>query len=210
MSGYFSSSVGKKFFMALTGIFLVTFLLVHLIVNLSLFLGSDGFNAAAHFMDTNPFIQVMQPILGLGFIAHIVMGIVLELKNRSSRPVKYAKNNVNANSSWMSRNMIVTGAMILAFLVLHLKHYFVPFKTTEIHNHYEFVIELFKNPLYTIIYVVAFILLGLHLIHGFQSALTTTGIRQEKYKKCIVNLGTAYSIFISVGFIAIALYFHFA
>lgn len=210
MSGYFSSSVGKKFFMALTGLFLVTFLLVHLVVNLSLFLGPDGFNAASHFMGSNPFIQVMQPALGLGFMAHIIMGIVLELKNWKSRPIKYAKNNVGANSSWMSRNMIVTGAMILAFLVLHMKHYFIPFKTTHIDNHYEFVVELFKNPIYTIIYVVAFILLGLHLMHGFQSSLTTTGVRQEKYKKCIVNLGTAYSIFISVGFIAIALWFHFA
>ncbi len=210
MSGYFSSSVGKKFIQATSGLFLVFFLLVHLIINLTLFLGADSFNTASHFMGTNPFIQVMQPILGIGFLIHIIYGIILELKNWKSRPIKYAKNNVGANSSWMSRNMIYTGIMILAFLVLHMKHYFLPFKTTHIDNHYEFVIELFKNPIYTIIYVVAFILLGLHLMHGFQSSLTTTGVRQEKYKKCIVNLGTAYSIFISVGFIAIALWFHFA
>lgn len=210
MSGYFSSSVGKKFIQATSGLFLVFFLLVHLIINLTLFLGPDSFNAASHFMGTNPFIQVMQPILGIGFLIHIIYGIILELKNWKSRPIKYAKNNVGANSSWMSRNMIYTGIMILAFLVLHMKHYFLPFKTTHIDNHYEFVVELFKNPIYTLIYVVAFILLGLHLMHGFQSSLTTTGVRQEKYKKSIVNLGTAYSIFISVGFIAIALWFHFA
>lgn len=209
MNGYFSSSVGKKFFMALTGLFLVVFLLVHLIANLTLFGGADAFNAASHFMGTNPLIQIMQPVLALGFIAHIAMGIILELKNNSSRPIAYTKNNAAANSPWTSRNMIVTGLMIFAFLFLHIIHYLIPFKTTEIHNHYEFVVKLFKNPLYTIIYVLAFILLGLHLMHGFQSSMTTTGIRQEKYRKCIVNVGIAYSIFIAVGFSAIAIWFYF-
>jgi succinate dehydrogenase / fumarate reductase cytochrome b subunit len=210
MSGYFSSSVGRKFFMALTGLFLVVFLLVHLIANLTLFGGPDAFNAASHFMGTNPLIQIMQPVLGLGFIAHIIMGIVLEIKNISSRPINYTKNNAAANSPWASRNMIITGVMILLFLGLHIVQYFVPFKTTEIHNHYDFVIELFKSPLYTLLYVLAFVLLGLHLIHGFQSSMTTTGIRHEKYRKCIVNLGIAFSILITVGFSAIALWFHFA
>jgi succinate dehydrogenase / fumarate reductase cytochrome b subunit len=209
MNSFLNSSVAKKLFMAFTGLFLVLFLLVHLIANLTLFGGPDAFNAASHFMGTNPLIQVMQPVLALGFIAHIIMGIVLELKNKSSRPVKYSKNNAAANSSWPSRNMIITGVMIFAFLVLHIIQYFIPFKTTEIHNHYEFVVDLFKNPIYTIVYVVAFILLGLHLVHGFQSSLTTTGIRRAKYQKCIVNLGIAYSILITVGFSAIAIWFYF-
>ncbi len=214
MSGYFFSSVGRKFFMALTGLFLVLFLLVHLVANLTLFGGADAFNAASHFMGTNPLIQIMQPVLALGFIAHIGMGIILELKNNEARPIGYAKNNANANSKWASRNMIITGLMILAFLVLHIIHYFVPFKfNTELveaaGTHYDFVIARFDSLLYTIIYVIAFILLGMHLVHGFQSSLTTTGIRQEKYRKCIVQLGIAYSILIAVGFSAIALWFHF-
>lgn len=196
--------------MALTGLFLVLFLLVHLIANLTLFGGAESFNAASHFMGTNPLIQIMQPVLALGFIAHIFTGIVLEFKNMRSRPVKYTKNNAAANAPWVSRNMAVTGGMILLFLILHIVQYFVPFKTTEIHDHYEFVVALFKNPLYTVLYVLAFILLGLHLIHGFQSSLTTTGVRHEKYRKCIVNLGIAYSILITVGFSAIAIWFHFA
>lgn len=207
--GYLSSSVGRKFFMALTGLFLVVFLLVHLIANLTLFGGADAFNTASHFMGTNPLIQIMQPVLALGFIAHIAMGIILELKNKDARPVGYVKNNANANSKWASRNMIITGAMIFAFLVLHFIDYFIPFKTTEIHNHYEFVIARFDCLLYTIIYVVAFILLGMHLAHGFQSSLTTTGIRREKYKKCIVQLGVAFSIIVALGFSSIALWFYF-
>ncbi len=207
--GYFSSSVGRKFFMALTGLFLVVFLLVHLIANLTLFGGPDAFNAASHFMGTNPLIQIMQPVLALGFVAHIIMGIILEYKNMISRPIGYIKNNANANSKWTSRNMIVTGLMIFAFLFLHIINYFIPFKTTEIHNHYEFVVELFKNPIYTFIYVIAFILLGMHLMHGFQSSLTTTGIRNRKYQKCIEQMGVAYSIIIAIGFSSIALWFYF-
>lgn len=212
--GYLSSSVGRKFFMALTGLFLVLFLLVHLIANLTLFGGPDAFNAASHFMGTNPLIQVMQPVLALGFIAHIFMGIVLEIKNYNARPVGYVKNNANANSAWTSRNMIITGAMIFAFLFLHIINYFVPFKfqpesIEQAGTHYDFVVALFKNPIYTVVYVLAFILLGMHLIHGFQSSLTTTGIRHEKYRKCIVNLGIAFSVLIAVGFSAIALWFHF-
>ena len=210
MSGYFSSSVGKKFFMALPGLFLVFFLLVHLVANLTLFWGAESFNATAEFMGTNPVIQVMQPVLALGFIAHIITGIILELKNRSSRPVGYAKNNVAANSTWMSRNMIVTGIMIFAFLALHIINYFIPIKTTHVENHYELVVGLFQNPLYAGIYILAFVFLGLHLIHGFQSAFTTTGIRQDKYQKCIKNLGTIYSIVVALGFISIAVWFHFA
>jgi len=210
MSRYFSSSVGRKFFMALTGLFLVFFLLVHLIANLTLFMGPDSFNATAEFMGTNPVIQVMQPILALGFIAHIITGIILELKNRSSRPVSYTKNNVAANSSWMSRNMIVTGIMIFAFLVLHLINYFIPIKTTHVENHYELVVGLFKNPLYAGVYILAFVFLGLHLMHGFQSSLTTTGIRRDKYQNCIKTLGTIYSLVVALGFIAIAVWFHFA
>lgn len=195
--------------MALTGLFLVVFLLVHLIANLTLFGGPEAFNAASHFMGTNPLIQVMQPVLALGFVAHIVMGIVLELKNKAARPDNYIKNNAPANSKWASRNMIVTGLMIFAFLVLHIIHYFIPFKTTEIHNHYVFVVKLFQNPIYAFVYVLAFVLLGMHLAHGFQSSLTTTGIRHEKYRKCIVQLGVGYSIFITLGFSAIAIWFYF-
>jgi succinate dehydrogenase / fumarate reductase cytochrome b subunit len=196
--------------MALTGLFLVFFLLVHLVANLTLFLGAESFNATAEFMGTNPIIQVMQPLLAIGFIAHIVTGIILELKNRNSRPVNYAKNNVTANSTWMSRNMIVTGIMVFAFLALHIINYFIPIKTTHIENHYELVVGLFKDPIYAGIYVLAFVFLGLHLMHGFQSSFTTTGIRQDKYQKCIKNLGTIYSIIVALGFISIAIWFHFA
>jgi len=210
MSGFLSSSVGRKIVMSLSGLFLITFLLVHLGVNLTLFIGKDTFNGASHFMATNPVIQVMQFVLAAGFIFHIIMGIWLELKNRASRPIKYAKNNAAANSGWASRNMIYTGILVLLFIVLHLKDFFVQIKFGEVHDDYELVTQLFKNPIYVLIYVVAFVLLGIHLSHGFQSAFTSIGARAPKYLKCVKNLGMAFSYFIALGFSVIAIYFYFA
>ena len=210
MSGFLSSSVGRKVVMSLSGLFLITFLLVHLGVNLTLFIGSETFNGASHFMATNPIIQVMQYVLAAGFIFHIAMGIKLELKNRASRPIKYAKNNAAANSGWASRNMIYTGILILLFIILHLKDFFVKIKFGEVHDDYQLVTQLFKNPIYVLIYVIAFLLLGIHLSHGFQSAFTSVGARAPKYLKCVKNLGMLFSYFIALGFSIIAIYFYFA
>ncbi|MCK4561687.1 MAG: succinate dehydrogenase cytochrome b subunit [Flavobacteriaceae bacterium] len=210
MSGLTSSSLGRKVAMSLSGFFLITFLLVHLGVNLTLFVGAETFNAASHFMATNPLIQVMQYVLAAGFIFHIAMGIKLELKNRASRPIKYAKNNAAANSGWASRNMIITGILVLLFIVIHLKDFFVKIKFGEVHDDYLLVVELFKNPIYVLIYVIAFVLLGIHLSHGFQSAFTSVGARAPKYLKCVKNVGMAFSYFIALGFSVIAIYFYFA
>jgi succinate dehydrogenase cytochrome b subunit len=210
MSGLTSSSLGRKIVMSLSGLFLITFLLVHLGVNLTLFVGDDTFNAASHFMATNPVIQVMQYVLAAGFIIHIVMGIILELKNKASRPVKYTKNNAAANSGWASRNMIYTGILVLLFLILHIKDFFVEIKFGGVTDDYQLVTRLFANPVYTIIYVVAFILLGIHLSHGFQSSFTSVGARAPKYLKFVKNLGMAFSYLITIGFSVIAIYFYFA
>jgi len=198
--------------MALTGFFLITFLIVHLGINLSLFWGAEPFNAASEFMATNGVIQVMQYVLAVGFILHIVLGIKLELQNRSSRGVKYVVNKPSENSSFSSRNMIVTGIIVLLFLILHLKDFFVELKFFDkggFASDYDLVTTLFKNPVYTVIYVIAFVLLGIHLSHGFQSAFQSTGANYNKYKKCLKNTGIAFSILIAVGFSAIALYFSF-
>ncbi len=210
MSGLKSSSLGRKIVMSLSGFFLITFLLVHLGINLTLFAGADIFNAASHFMATNPVIQVMQYVLAAGFIVHIIMGIRLELKNKASRPIKYTKNNAAANSGWASRNMIYTGLLVLLFLVLHLKDFFVEIKFGEVQDDYQLVTQLFSSPIYVSIYVLAFVLLGLHLSHGFQSAFTSIGARAPKYLKFIKNLGMAFSYLIALGFSVIAIYFYFA
>lgn len=209
MSGFISSSLGRKVVMALSGFFLIVFLLVHLGVNLTLFAGREIFNEASHFMGHNPLIQVMQYVLASGFIIHIIMGIRLEWLNRLSRPIKYVKNNPGASAGWASRNMIVTGVLILLFLILHMKDFFVKIKFGEVPDDYDLVTQLFKNPLYMLIYVISFILLGIHLSHGFQSAFTTVGARTPKYLSCVKKTGVLFSYLIALGFSIIAVYFYF-
>jgi len=217
MSGILSSSIARKVAMALSALFLIIFLLIHLAVNVTSLFSQEAFNVASHFMGTNPLIQfAMQPILILGVVFHFVMGFVLELKNKRARNVKYIKNNGAANASWMSRNMIYSGLAILAFIVLHFIDFWIP----EINHKYIEVLpenptryfgELqhkFVSPLRVGAYVIAFVLLALHLLHGFQSAFQSIGFN-NKYTKCVTTLGKVYSILIPFGFIIIALYHHF-
>ncbi|WP_332018566.1 succinate dehydrogenase cytochrome b subunit [Kaistella sp.] len=217
MAGLTSSTIGRKYAMALSAMFLLLFLIMHLSVNLISVFSPSAFNSASEFMGYNPLIQfVMQPILGFAVIFHFVMGFVLELKNRSARPVKYAMNNGSANSTWMSRNMIISGLVVLAFLGLHMYDFWwheINFKYVEANtpDNERFWHELhakFADAWRVIFYIIAFVLLGLHLAHGFQSSFQSVGARHPKYTPVIKALGTWYSILIPAGFIIIALY-HF-
>lgn len=217
MAGLTSSTIGRKYAMALSAMFLLIFLIMHLSVNLLSICSPSAFNAASEFMGYNPFIQfLMQPVLGFAVVFHFVMGFVLELKNRSARPVKYAVNQGSANSTWMSRNMIISGLVVLAFLGLHLYDFWwheINFKYIEANtpDNGRFWAELhdkFADPLRVVFYVISFVLLGLHLAHGFQSSFQSVGARHPKYTPVIKTLGTWYSILIPAGFIFIAVY-HF-
>lgn len=208
----FSSSIGRKIVMALTGFFLITFLTLHLAINLLTLVGPDAFNQASHFMATNPIIQAMQYVLALGFILHIAYGIKLTYQNRAARPVKYAYNKPGENSGWTARNMIVSGMTVLLFLILHIKDYFIEVKTGNLGGYntdYEMVTNLFNDGLYTGVYVLAFIFLGLHLHHGFQSAFQSMGVNHPKYTPFIKKLALAYTILVPAGFALISLYFFF-
>lgn len=217
MAGLTSSTIGRKYAMALSAMFLLIFLIMHLSVNLLSICSPSAFNAASEFMGYNPFIQfLMQPILGFAVVFHFVMGFVLELKNRSARPVKYAVNQGSANSTWMSRNMIISGLVVLAFLGLHLYDFwwheinfkYIEANTPENGRFWAELHEKFADPLRVVFYVISFVLLGLHLAHGFQSSFQSVGARHPKYTPVIKTLGTWYSILIPAGFIFIAVY-HF-
>jgi len=216
MSGFFKSSIGRKVAMALSAFFLMFFLIMHLSVNLVSLFSEDAFNTASHFMGTNPVIQfAMQPVLIFGVVFHFVMGFILEIRNRKAVGISYTKNNGAANSTWMSRNMIYSGLAILAFIVLH----FIDFWLPEINHKYIEVLpedptryfgELQHKfvPIWRVAaYVVAFVLLGLHLAHGFTSAFQSMGATAGR-KKLLQNMGKAYAIIIPLGFIIIALYHH--
>lgn len=201
--------------MALSALFLIIFLLQHFTINFTSVVSEDAFNELSHFMGTNPLVQfVLQPVLMFGVAFHFIMGFVLEIKNRNSREVKYAKNNGAANSSWMSRNMIWSGLFILFFLGFHFYDFWIPemnykyieMKPEDPDRYYEEVVHMFANPARVIIYSLSFVFLALHLMHGFQSAFQSMGARHQKYTPAIQKLGTAYAILIPAGFIFIAVY----
>ena len=216
-SSLLKSSIAKKVAMALSGLFLIMFLSLHFFVNLTSVFSADTFNAMSHFMGNNPLIQfVMQPILVAGVIFHFVMGIVLELKNRSARPISYANYNGAANASWASRNMIITGLVVFAFLGLHFYDFWVPemiYKYVDVNpleatRYYDELIHKFVSPVRTGLYSLSFLLLSLHLWHGFNSSFQSIGFN-NKYSKALHKLGYAFAIVVPFGFIFIALFHHF-
>ena len=218
--GFSSSSVGRKILMALSGFFLMFFLLQHLVINMLSVISAASFNEVSHFMGTNGMIQfVLQPVLLFGVLFHLGMGIYLDLKNKAARPIKYAMDKPSENSSWMSRNMVITGIMILLFLGLHFYDFWIPEINTKFiagdwsgvlpgEEGYRYFTELqhkFVNPIRVGIYCVSFVFLGLHLLHGFQSSFQSAGFNHNKYSPIIKKLGNIYAIGIPLGFIFIAL-----
>ena len=216
MSGIIKSSLARKYAMAISGLFLVVFLMQHFIINLTSVFSKDVFNEISHFMGNNPLVQfVLQPVLIFGVIFHFIMGIVLDIKNRSARDQNYAKNNGSANSSWMSRNMIWSGITILSFLVLHFIDFWFPemnYKYIESlpsdpNRYFEEMVHKFVNPIRVVAYVVSFGFLMLHLLHGFSSSFQSVGLN-NKYTRGFKTFTIAFSIVIPVGFIFIAIFHH--
>ncbi len=217
MSGFLSSSVAKKVAMALSALFLIIFLVIHLSVNITSLFSERVFNELSHFMGTNPLVQfALQPVLVFGVIFHFAMGFVLEWKNKKARGVSYAKYNGAAGASWASRNMIVSGMVILAFLVLHFIDFWIPevnYKYVEAlpedpNRYFGELQHKFQSPLRVGAYVIAFVLLASHLRHGFQSAFQSIGFN-NKYTGFVKSFGMFYAFAIPLGFILIALYHHF-
>ena len=211
-----ASSIGKKVAMALSGLFLVLFLTQHFSINLLSIFSESTFNEVSHFMGNNPIVQfILQPILILGVLFHFSMGFILELQNSGSRSVKYSSYKGSANASWMSRNMIYSGIVILSFLGLHFYDFWVPemnYKYIEglpldSDRYFNEMVHKFKNPARVGIYAFSFIFLSLHLFHGFASSFQSVGVN-NKYSKSIKSFTVAFSIVIPFGFIFIALFHH--
>lgn len=211
-----SSSIARKVAMALSGLFLVFFLGQHFVINLTSVISPDTFNSWSHFMGTNGLVQgLLQPVLIFGVVFHFAMGIILELKNRKARDVKYASFKGSANASWASRNMIISGLVILAFLGLHFYDFWIPemiHKYIEVHpedptRYYAETVHKFEDHVRVILYVISFVLLAIHLWHGFASSFQSVGFN-NKYSKGLTRFAKVYAILIPVGFIFIALYHH--
>ncbi|MBN2348476.1 MAG: succinate dehydrogenase cytochrome b subunit [Bacteroidales bacterium] len=220
MSNIFTSSIGKKLMMALLGIFLVLFLLVHLGVNLLILMDSrQAFNVAAHFMAHNIVIKVFEIFLFGGFILHIFYGLILQVKNWLSRPIGYNKTN-NSQTSFFSKFMIHTAVIIFIFLTIHMIDFYFKSKFTnaveivnyngkEYHDLAALVLQKFKMPAFVIGYILSFVFMSFHLLHGFQSAFQTLGINHKVYTPIIKKIGIICTLIITVGFTIIPLYVYF-
>ncbi len=208
---FLQSSIGKKLMMGLTGFFLISFLIVHCLLNSFIFINDGGllFNEGAKFMAENPLIRIMEYVLFIGLIAHMVQALVLTLQNNKARPVKYAVTNGKANSKWYSRSMGILGSLLLIFLVVHLANFWVKSRFTGLpgedangnENLYAVMLEVFKIWYFVLIYIVGVFALLYHLLHGFPSAFQTMGWNHPKYNRAIVVTGTVFSIVISLLFV---------
>ncbi|HYV93916.1 MAG TPA: succinate dehydrogenase cytochrome b subunit [Chitinophagales bacterium] len=215
----FTSSLGRKYVMSLTGLFLCSFLVVHLTANLISLIPDGGlsFNAFASFLEHNILIRSIEYLLFAGFIIHILQSITLTIKNNRARPQKYEVKPGNSNSTWASRNMGILGAIIFIFLVIHLRDMFwdLRFHEEELGIDANGNVNLFKEMVavfgmlsYTVLYVIAIIALGYHLWHGFPSAFRSLGLMHSKYTPAIAFIGKVYTIIITGGFLLIAVYWY--
>lgn len=224
LSNFLTSSIGKKLVMSLTGLFLIIFLVVHLLGNLQLLIPDEGksFNIYADFMSNNPLIKVISLGLYAGILLHAIQGILLAIDNRKAKGSKYAVNTY-VNGSWMSKNMTLLGTLILFFLCIHMGDFWVKVRFTdslesvqyagydyEMKNVYQRVNIAFSNVWLVIIYIVGLLSLSLHLIHGFQSAFTTLGLQHKKYTPAVKAIGLAFSAFIPIAYASIPLYMFFS
>ncbi len=222
MSRFLFASIGRKFLMSVTGIFLLLFILVHLTVNLFLIFDDTGqlYNQGAHFMVSNPVIRIVEPLLALGFLIHILWSLLITLENWRARPVKYKKQDLSAASTWSSRNMLILGALIFAFLFIHLVNFYWKIKFTGsplleegmegagMHNTYALVSTLFRESLvYCLLYIAGAALLGLHITHGFWSAFQTIGFNNKQWLVRLQRVAFVYAILVASGFAIIPIYF---
>lgn len=223
-----NSSLAKKYWMALTGLFLCLFLVGHLLGNLQL-LGSAeearlAFNEYALFMTTFPLVKILSYLTYFSILFHSVDGILLAVQNRKARPQKYKYNKPGTNSSWASRNMALLGSILLAFIIMHMSQFWYRMHFGEmpmqlvadgepLKDLYSVTVLFFQNGItgliWTLLYVVCMLVIAVHLFHGFQSAFQSLGLRHPKYTPIIKKVGMAFALLIPIGFAIIPLYLHF-
>ena len=210
------TTIARKVAMALSGLFLILFLGQHFTINITSVFSEKTFNFLSHFMGNNPLVQfILQPVLIFGVVFHFILGVVLQIKNNKSRNVKYISYKGSANASWVSRNMITSGIVVLSFLGLHFYDFWVPemdYKYIQVlpedpDRYYEELIHKFENPVRVGLYCLSFIFLSLHLIHGLSSSTQSLGTN-NKYSSIINKISYVFGIGIPAGFCFIAL-FHF-
>jgi succinate dehydrogenase / fumarate reductase, cytochrome b subunit len=208
---FLESTVGRKYLMGLTGLFLVLFLVIHVSINACIFFNDGGqiFNTASNFMAHNPVVRFLEIGLFVGLLLHMYLALKLTLKNNKARPVKYEMTRGAANSTWYSRSMGILGSLLLLFLVVHLANFWVPTKISVFndtpHDTYAGIKVVFSKWYLVLIYLVGVISLAYHLMHGFQSAFQSMGLNHRKYTPLIKMAGIGFSIVVPLVFAAMPL-----
>jgi succinate dehydrogenase / fumarate reductase, cytochrome b subunit len=223
-AGLLKSSLGRKYLMALSGLFLCLFLVVHLLGNLQLFKddGGQAFNEYTYLMTHNPLIKIVAYVNYAFILLHVFDGFMLTRANAKARGSSYAKVDQSKSSTWSSRNMGILGTLILIFLVVHMKSFWFEMKfgtmptisyegnSMEYKDMYTVVAEAFSQTWYSLLYVVSMFALGFHLVHGFQSGFQTIGLNHHRYTPVIKTIGIGvFAILIPALFAAMPLFFLF-
>ena len=204
------SSIGKKIQIAITGILLCFFLIFHLINNLVLFAGSDAFNSMVGFLESiKPAIRVMEFSLLFILIVHLINATIMTVSNKAKRKIDYNIKPGSQTSSVNSRTMIISGSMILFFLIVHLWYIWLTYQTMHTHNYFSILIQdeigYLGNLPTAIFYIISIIFIGFHLRHGFQSALKTMGILPSSKLRVLYYASFLFWGIIPLGFILIVL-----
>ena len=232
-SQFFTSAVGRKLVMALTGLFLISFLIVHVGLNscifydLALFNSNDNgsmFNRAAYFMGNSLVIRIMEIGLFAGFILHIIQGYMVEAKNRGMRKKGYKVDLGNRGSTWMSRSMAVLGTLIFLYLVMHVSQFWWPSRVShevtqvsypelsgdrEMHNMFLLMYDTFQQGWVVVLYMIGVAALLFHLLHGFHAAFRSMGVHNKKYLLMLKGLGYGFSVIVCVLFALMPLSMYF-
>jgi succinate dehydrogenase / fumarate reductase cytochrome b subunit len=216
LPSHFRSAIWQKAAMAVTGIFWMAFVVAHMIGNLLVFAGAETYNRYAHLLITSPLLPAAELSLLLFILLHVYSGLMLWIENRRAKPKRYAVAPRGAKAVPMvSRTMIFTGAVMVAFLVIHITTFkygttsLVTYDGLIVRDLYALVASAFRQPLYMAWYLVALALVGLHLFHAFASVFQTLGFYHPRYTPVIKGIGVAYAVTVALGFMALPIYFKF-
>jgi succinate dehydrogenase / fumarate reductase, cytochrome b subunit len=224
VTDFFNSSIGRKLIMSLTGLFMILFLIVHLIGNFQLLKTDNGqaFNEYTYFMTHNPLIKTISYGLYVFILLHTIQGLLIWWSNRKAKGITNSVSYKNPNVSWAGQNMALLGTLILAFLVIHMGDFWFKMKFTEelqmvsypdskepMKDLYQAVATTYSSLGFVIAYVISMVVLYFHLNHGFSSAFQTIGWNHPKYTPIIKSIGKLYSILIPLGFAIIPILFYY-
>lgn len=211
--GFLSSTIGKKYLVAVTAIFWSLFVMVHMLGNLLIFVGAEAYNKYAHALTSNPFIYVAEAILLVLILIHIFLALGLKFRNFRTKPALYAVKPMRVKSSAVSsRTMAYTGTIILAFIIWHLitfkygAQYFVSYNGVQVRDLYKLVFEKFQDVTYVALYCVCMVLVGMHLYHGVKSVFQSLGVNHPRYNLFFRYFGYTYAIVVAAGFFSQPIY----